>query len=81
VFVCLVAKLNDRFLEKRININILVKLSLEMKHGALNTTRKQAKNFPLQTADTSTTQGSSHVEITKEDNAYHFLRYQGYCSL
>jgi hypothetical protein len=22
-----------------------------------------------------------HVEITNEDKAHHFLRYQGYCSL
>jgi len=24
---------------------------------------------------------SLHVEITNEDNAHHFLCYQGYCSL
>jgi hypothetical protein len=24
---------------------------------------------------------SMHVEITNEDNAHHFLRYQEYCSL
>jgi hypothetical protein len=27
------------------------------------------------------TKGSSHVEITNEDNARNFLRFQGYCSL
>jgi hypothetical protein len=27
------------------------------------------------------TQDSSHFEITNEDNAHHFIRYQGYCSL
>jgi len=33
------------------------------------------------TSDIHTTQESSHVEITNEDNAHHFIRYQGFCSL
>jgi hypothetical protein len=32
-------------------------------------------------ADIPTTHGSSHVEITNEDNDHHFLRYQGYSLL
>jgi len=37
--------------------------------------------FAMETADIPTTQEISHVKITNEDNAYHFLQYQGYCSL
>jgi hypothetical protein len=66
----------DRFLEQRINIRFHVKLgknakkiSLEMKHGAFSVISKAA--------DIPTTQESSHIEITNEDNVHHFLRYQG----
>jgi len=34
------------------------------------------KNFAKET-DISTTQNSSHVEITNEDKAHHLLRYHG----
>jgi len=37
--------------------------------------------FAVETADIPTTQESSHVEITHEDNAHHFLWDQGYCTL
>jgi hypothetical protein len=37
--------------------------------------------FAVGTASIPMTQQSSHVEITNEGNAYHFLQYQGYCSL
>jgi hypothetical protein len=32
----------------------------------------------METADIPMTRGSSDVEITNEDTAHHFLRYQGY---
>jgi hypothetical protein len=34
----------------------------------------------METVDIPTTQENSHVEITNENNAHHFLRCQGYCS-
>jgi hypothetical protein len=43
-------------------------------------TQKQTTTFTMETADISTTQESSHVEITK-GNSHNFLRYQGYRSL
>jgi hypothetical protein len=43
--------------------------------------RKQTAKFAMETAHIHTTRESSHVEITNEDTAHHFLRYQGYCSL
>jgi len=65
--------MSDRFLKQRINIKFCVKLSLEMKHSAFNMIPKA-----LETADISTTEESSRVEITNEDNAHQILRYQGY---
>jgi hypothetical protein len=44
-------------------------------------TRKQTTKFAMEKADIPTTQDSSHVKITNEDIAHHFLRCQGYCSL
>jgi len=43
--------------------------------------QKQTTKFATETVDSSTTYGSSHVEITNEDNAHHSAKYQGYCSL
>jgi hypothetical protein len=37
--------------------------------------------FPMETANIPTTQESSYIEITNEENANHFLRYQGSCLL
>jgi hypothetical protein len=38
--------------------------------------QKQTTEFSLETAHIPTIRGSSHVEITNEENAHHFLRYQ-----
>jgi hypothetical protein len=43
--------------------------------------QKQTTQSAMETADIPMTQKSSHVEITNEDNAHHFLGYEGYCSL
>jgi hypothetical protein len=43
--------------------------------------QKQMTKFPIETGDTSKPLESSHVEITTEDTAHHFLRCQGYYSL
>jgi hypothetical protein len=75
VFLRLVAKLNDLFLEQRISIKFYVKLLLEMKRGAFNMMSKANDK-----ADTVTTEESAHIVITNEDDAHHFLRYTGYCS-
>jgi len=37
--------------------------------------------FSMETVNIPMTQDSLHVEITDENNAHHFLRYQGYWSL
>jgi hypothetical protein len=37
--------------------------------------------FAMGTADIPTTQESLRVEIANEENAHHFVPYQGYCSL
>jgi hypothetical protein len=60
------------------NVNFL---SLEIKLGAFNMIPKAEDKFVIEAADIPTTHESSHIEITKEDNAHHFLRYHGYCSL
>jgi len=39
----------------------------------LSIPQKQAKKFALETANIPTTQESSHVEVTNEDSAHHFL--------
>jgi len=52
-----------------------------MKHGAFNVIPKANDKFATGKSDIHTTQESSHVEITNEDNAHHFLGYQEYCSL
>jgi len=53
-----------------------------MKHSAFSIISKvNSMMFARKTDDIPTTQENSHVEITNEDNAHHFLRYKGYCSL
>jgi hypothetical protein len=47
------------------------KLSLEMKHGVISL--KQMTQFAMETATIPTTQESSHVEITDEENTPYFL--------
>jgi hypothetical protein len=39
---------------------------------------KQRTEFVMEIADVPMTQESSHVEITNEDKAHHFLRYEEY---
>jgi hypothetical protein len=53
-----------------------------MKHGAFSMISKaHRKEFAMETADIPMAQECSQVEMTNEENAHHFLRYQGYCSL
>jgi hypothetical protein len=79
VFLRLVAKMSVRFLEQRINIKFSVKVAKNvsalrglcweyMKEVSVSERHKQFKE-------------GTHVEITNEDSAHHFPRYQGYCSL
>jgi len=81
VFVFLVARVSDRFLEQRIDIKCCVKLALEMKQGAFSMILKAHDNICNGNSDIPTSQESSLVEMTSEDNAYDFLRYQVYLSL
>jgi hypothetical protein len=46
-----------------------------MKHGTFGMILEATKFA------TETCQESWHVEVTDEDNAHHFVLYQGYCSL
>jgi hypothetical protein len=36
--------------------------------------------FAMQTVNIPMTQESSHIKITNQDNAHHFLQHQRYCS-
>jgi hypothetical protein len=81
IFLRLFAKRNYRFLAQRINIKFYVKLSLEMTYCALNMIPKAKTIFLIEAVDILTTQEGSNIEITKEDNVHHFLRYTGCCSL
>jgi hypothetical protein len=51
-----------------------------MKHCAVNMIPKAKRlKFAIGTAGIPTTQGSSHLETTNEENAHQFLRYKGHC--
>jgi hypothetical protein len=80
MFLRLVAKMSDRFLEQRINVKFGVKLGrnasdtcamLSEAYGGEAMKESRAERF----------KESSRVEITNEDDVHHFLRYQGCCSL
>jgi hypothetical protein len=84
VFLRLVAKLSDRFLEQRIYITFWVKLgktasdTYAMFSEAYG--EEAVKNTSVLEWNTRLKE-SSNIEITNEDNAYHFVLYQSYCSL
>jgi hypothetical protein len=61
--------------------SILCESRKEMKHSTFSMIPKSVDKFAVETADITTTNGSSKVEITNEDNAHLFRLYQGYCSL
>jgi hypothetical protein len=84
VFLRLVVKMSDRFLEQRINIKFCVKLG----NNSSGTSTMLSEAYGGEAIKNSSVfQGhkrfkdSSHVEITNEDIAHHFIRYQGYCWL
>lgn len=52
-----------------------------MTYCALNMIPKAKTIFLIEAVDILTTQEGSNIEITKEDNVHHFLRYTGCCSL
>jgi uncharacterized metal-binding protein len=81
VFLRLVAKMEARFSEQRINIKFCVKLG----NNASDTCAVLSKAYGGQCMKTSRVferykRFNEKVE-DNEDNAHHFLRYQGYCSL
>jgi hypothetical protein len=43
--------------------------------------QKQTTKLSMETTNIPTTQESSHIKITNEDKAHHFLWSHGYCSL
>jgi hypothetical protein len=77
----------DRFLEQKIYTECCVKLENNVKIITGDETwffqyDPESKGHTCNgTADIPMTQDSSHVEITKEDNSRHFLRYQVYYPL
>jgi hypothetical protein len=67
-----------RYVQQRSNIKFcteLGKLSPEKKHGAFDMKLKGTTEFAMETADITTSHGSSHVETTNEDSDHDFLRY------
>jgi hypothetical protein len=84
VFLRLVAKMNDWFLEQWINIKFCVKLG----KNASDTCAILSGPYEGEAMRKSNVfdwykrfKVRSHVEITNEENSHHFLRCQGYCSL
>jgi hypothetical protein len=84
VFLHLVGKMSDRFLEQWINIKFFVKLG----NNATDSFAMLSEAYGYEAVKSPSVfewykrfKDSSHAEITHEDNAHHFLRYQGYCSL
>jgi len=81
VFLRLDTKMSDWFLEQWISIKFCVKLSQEMKHGVFNMIPNANNKVCDGNSWHPTAQESLHVEIINDDNAHHFLQYQGYYSL
>jgi hypothetical protein len=85
MFLCLVKKrVTDRFLEQRIDIKFFVKLGKNA-NGIYAILSEAYEGEPVVMSNVSEKyrrfKVSSDVEITNENNAHHFLRYEGYCSL
>jgi len=85
MFLCLIAKMSDWC------VDMCSSLSSQLTTFVKNYLRwnvvlsiwswKQTTKFARETANVPTTQESLHVKITNEDNANHFLQFQGYCTI
>jgi hypothetical protein len=84
VFLGLFAKMIDRYLEQRINVKFCGKLTgnasdiCEIPSEAYG--GEAMKNSKVSERHKRFKVGCENV-IDDDDNAHHFLRYQGYCSL
>jgi hypothetical protein len=84
VFLHLIAKMCDWFLEQQINIQFCVKLGKNASDTCAMLLRLMGEKLWKKSSVSELHKWfkeSLHVEITSEDNAHHFLQYQGHCSL
>jgi hypothetical protein len=81
VFLRLITKVSDRFLEQQTKIKFGVKLE----NNSIDTSAKPSEAYRGEALKMSSIfewyvpfKESSHIEITNDNHTHHFLRYQGY---
>jgi hypothetical protein len=81
VFLRLLTKKNDRFLEQRMNIKFYVKLRRNESHACPILSEAYGGEAMINSSVVERHKRPKNSRISNEDNAHHFRRYQEYCSL